>query len=446
MGLNNEGLSLERAWGDRRAKSGDPRRSDTERMREARILVADDQEGVVTLIERVIANAFQCRVRTASSGTEALALLARERYDVFLTDMKMPGVHGFELIEKALESDPDLNVLVMTGYADDFPYVEVIHKGARDFLNKPFLPAELEAKLIRVLREMYLRHDLLVAHRKYRSLFDLSMDGTLLIRMEGGRIEDANDAICSVLSLSAEDLLGGNFGELVAGHDRERFEQWMLLCARSGKGTIGDLQVQHPSGKKLHFDVTVTMVTADSEQFAFLAFRDITEKRETDRELEEAAQKDALTGLYNKRTFTNRLEWAVTSATEKNSPLALLTIDLDNFKRCNDTHGHQAGDMLLKNVGEVIKRSIRIKAYDEGFRCGGDEFSVLLHNFSPGGPAAVAARMHLAFSELECYGTTMSIGIAEFRPGMAASDFVEAADKALYSAKAQGKNATCHAP
>ncbi len=420
--------------------------TEMERFREARILITDDQESVVTLIERVVRDAFACHIDTTHTGDEALALLQVAPYDVFVTDMKMPGIHGLELIEKALQACPDIHILVMTGYPGDFPYVEVIQQGAKDFLNKPFLPAELEAKLIRVLRERHLRHDLIVAHKKYRSLFDLSMDGKLLLNMDGLLIEDVNEAYCSLLGVNKEELVGTTFPDALEAGDRERFELWMGVCSRSGKGTMGDLTVRHVTDHSLHFDVTVTMVHADSEQFAFLAFKDITEKQEVDRKLAEAAQKDALTGLYNKRSFTNRIEWAVASAAEKAAPLALLMIDLDNFKRCNDTNGHQTGDALLKSVGDVIKKSIRITAYDEGFRCGGDEFAVLLHNFSPSGFTVVAERMQHEFDKVERFGTTMSIGVAEYRPGMHSGDLIEAADKALYAAKAMGKNAISYAP
>lgn len=420
--------------------------TETERFREARILITDDQESVVTLIERVVRDAFSCHIATTSTGDEALALLRTTPFDVFVTDMKMPGIHGLELIEKALEACPDIHILVMTGYPGDFPYVEVIHRGAKDFLNKPFLPTELEAKLIRVIRERHLRHDLQVAHKKYKSLFDLSMDGKLLLDLESHRIEDVNDAYCALLGVDKEELIGTFFPDALDAADRERFELWMGICSRSGKGTMGDLPVHHSSDRCLHFDVTVTMVRADSEEFAFLDFKDITEKQEVDRKLAEAAQKDALTGLYNKRSFTNRIEWAVASAAEKGTPLALLMIDLDNFKRCNDTHGHQTGDALLKAVGDVIKKSIRITAYDEGFRCGGDEFAVLLHNFSPSGFTVVAERMQHEFEKVERFGTSMSIGVSEFRPGMDSSDFIQAADKALYAAKAMGKNAISYAP
>ena len=413
------------------------------RYRNARILVADDQDTIISLIVRTVTETFGCHVSTVESGDEAVALLDKEPFDIFLTDMRMPGLHGLELIEQVAASNPEMHILVMTGYPSDFPYIEVIEKGAKDFLKKPFLSAELIAKIMRVLEERIMRHDFEVAHNKYRSLFDLSMDGKVLLTMEGLRVEDANEAMCSLLGSTKKELMGQSFLDMLAEGDRDRFDQWMAVCSRSGKGTIGDLRVNRSNGVGIHVDITITVVDADGEQVVFLAFRDITEKREVERRLAEAAQVDELTGLYNKRSFSNRIEWAVSSASESDARLALLMIDLDNFKACNDTHGHQVGDRLLASVGEVIKASIRTSAYDEGFRCGGDEFCVLLHNFVDGGPQVVAERMRAKFGLMENYGTSMSIGIAEYRSGMNKDALVGAADGALYQAKGAGKNAVC---
>lgn len=416
---------------------------DEQRYTSARILVADDQDSIISLIVRTVESSFGCHVTTVGSGDDAITALEQSPFDIFLTDMRMPGLHGLELIEQVAKSCPNTDVMVMTGYPTDFPYIEVIEKGAKDFLKKPFLSAELVAKLMRVLEERKMRHDLEVAHTKYRSLFDLSMDGQFLLRLDNLIVEDANNAICTLLGKEKADVMGQPFVDMLAPADQDRFNQWMTICAISGKGTIGDLQVMRNNDAGIHVDVTITMVDADGEKFAFLAFRDMTEKREVDQRLAEAAQIDELTGLYNKRSFTNRIEWAVSSAAESGSPLALLMIDLDNFKQCNDTHGHQTGDKLLAEVGHVVKASIRATAYDEGFRCGGDEFSVLLHNFVEGGPKVVAERMREKFGSVESYGTSMSIGVAEFKPGMTVQSLVRAADTALYAAKGQGKNAVC---
>ncbi|MCF6285899.1 MAG: diguanylate cyclase [Candidatus Hydrogenedentes bacterium] len=417
--------------------------NDDNRYSDARILVADDQESIIASVVRSVGDAFACNITTVTSGDEALAALEKSVFDIFLTDMMMPGIHGLPLIKRVAEAYPAMHVVVMTGYPADFPYVEVSEKGAKDFINKPFLSAELIAKLIRILDERIMRHQLEVAHTKYRSLFDLSMDGMLLLTLDDMQVEDVNDAMCAQLGSTCKDILGQSFTEMLVESDQERFDLWMGICARTGRGTIGDLKIIRGNDTGIHFDVTVTMVDADGEQFVFLAFRDITEKREVECKLAEAAERDELTGLYNKRSFTNRIEWAVSSAAESDSRLALLMIDLDNFKRCNDTHGHQVGDKLLSSVGEVIKASIRMTAYDEGFRCGGDEFAVLLHRFVDGGPVVVAARMREKFGAIECYGSSMSIGVAEYKAGMDVAALVKSADDALYAAKRQGRDAVC---
>ena len=121
-------------------------------------------------------------------------------------------------------------------------------------------------------------------------------------------------------------------------------------------------------------DISVTFIKEQSEEVVFLAFKDVTAKRGIDERLADAAQKDVLTGLYNKRSYQNRIEWVTSKARQKESDLALLVIDLDNFKKCNDTYGHQTGDKILQSVGRVIVKCIRGGDSDQGFRVGGDEF------------------------------------------------------------------------
>ena len=116
---------------------------------DARILIADDQESIVALVSRTLEKVFGCTVSVVSSGDEAITRLSEEPFDVFLTDMRMPGVHVLDLIERVNAEWPAMHIVAMTGYPSEFPYVEVIEVGAKDFLNKPFLAAELIAKLMR---------------------------------------------------------------------------------------------------------------------------------------------------------------------------------------------------------------------------------------------------------------------------------------------------------
>jgi diguanylate cyclase (GGDEF)-like protein len=152
----------------------------------------------------------------------------------------------------------------------------------------------------------------------------------------------------------------------------------------------------------------------------------------------EAARKDELTSLFNRRSFDMQIEWAVKSAEENYSNYALQMIDIDNFKNCNDTYGHAIGDQVLRNLGEIIPKSIR--NLDSGFRFGGDEFAVILCGADSSISIIVAKRIQSYFNKIDNYGTSLSIGIAQFRMGMTAQEFVHLADNALYEAKRQGKN------
>lgn len=409
---------------------------------QAAVLVADDQESITQFMEQVLRVRVGCKVYTAQTGDEAIARLENTPIDVLVTDMRMPGLHGLELLRSVRDRFPKTGIIVITGYPEDFPYVEVMHAGADDFIRKPFPQGELEAKLIRLLREQQIQRARALAESKYRSLFELSAEGMVLLDAESNVILDANKAFHTLLGLEPESLEGEAIGNLFPEADRARMEQWLQVCSRRGGGTMADIMLSRDAGApEIHLDVTASFIAAELGRIVFLTFKDITEKREVEQRLAEAAQKDALTGLFNKRSFQSHLAGALARAASKNRPVCLLMIDLDNFKQCNDKHGHQVGDRLLSDVGKVVQKSIRGAMPDEGFRYGGDEFSIILHETSMEGGVLVAQRMQSEYDHLERYGTTMSIGIAECMGELTPEAFVRMADAALYQAKNSGRNA-----
>lgn len=419
--------------------------SDSARYAAYRILVADDQESITTLIERIVQARLGCQVLVAKNGDEVLARLATEKMDILVTDMMMPGLSGLGLVTKARSTWPDLDIIVMTGYSADFPYVEVMEAGADDFLNKPFSHAELMAKLIRIFRERELLKERMLAESKYRNLFERSSEGMVLLDDRRLAIVDANPAFCALFGETRDKLAGRSVPDLFPSAERARLEQGLAICARKGGGTIADLVLLYPNGKGAHVDVTASFISTASgeppDRMAFLTFKDVTEKHELECQLFEAAQKDALTGLFNQRSFHNHLAWALKRARDKDASVTLLLIDLDNFKQCNDRYGHQIGDQVLASVGKVVSSSARMGISDEGFRIGGDEFAVILENADAAAGTAVARRMQSHFDETDRYETTMSIGVAVCKGDLPDEVFLRQADQALYKAKAMGRNA-----
>jgi diguanylate cyclase (GGDEF)-like protein len=151
-------------------------------------------------------------------------------------------------------------------------------------------------------------------------------------------------------------------------------------------------------------------------------------------ELSKLSITDSLTGLYNQRHFYIRLKDEITRAERQKHPLGLILLDLDNFKKYNDTHGHLAGDELLQKVGEIVNLKIR-QGVDSGYRYGGDEFAIILIDADEKISKVIGQRMEQGIEE-KC-NLSASLGYAYFSEGMAMKVFVEAADKQLYKVKKQ---------
>lgn len=148
---------------------------------------------------------------------------------------------------------------------------------------------------------------------------------------------------------------------------------------------------------------------------------------------------DDLTGLYNQRDLFEQLPREMERAKRAGSACSLCLFDLDGFKEYNDTHGHLAGDRLLRTVGAVVSRTIRAKS-DRAFRYGGDEFVLLLPHTSRAEAQVLVDRLRRAVSQALAGAVGFSAGIAEYSPGMESRDFIEAADRLMYRAKRKGGN------
>lgn len=209
------------------------------------------------------------------------------------------------------------------------------------------------------------------------------------------------------------------------------------------------------------FEVTVThLEEGEASGRSALLLRDVTERRRIERELRETttalgsaneelerlANTDPLTGLANRRHFTGMLERETERSARYSRPLSIVLLDLDHFKKVNDTHGHAAGDDVLRAAAAVLKAACR--DVDLAARIGGEELALLLPETDSGGAEIVAERVR---EEIEAgrhrspegvrFRVTASIGVASSRGGDGSGeDLLQASDKALYAAKDGGRN------
>lgn len=165
--------------------------------------------------------------------------------------------------------------------------------------------------------------------------------------------------------------------------------------------------------------------------------RDLTNIRRLEAKVRQQAIRDGLTGLYNHSYFHSLLENQVAKQKSGQPDIGLLFMDLDGFKRVNDSEGHIEGDNILKHVGIILQNSLR-QGRDQAARYGGDEFAVLATNVTPDLLEKIAQRLIDQVSEQNNGKVGLSVGIAMFDSGMDSSELLRRADKALYTAKANG--------
>jgi diguanylate cyclase (GGDEF)-like protein len=187
------------------------------------------------------------------------------------------------------------------------------------------------------------------------------------------------------------------------------------------------------------------------QSLAFFS-RDITAQRQIEQELRESEKRykelsitDGLTKLYNSRHFYNNLQLEMERAHRYHRSLALLMIDVDDFKKFNDTYGHLVGDKVLAKTGEVIRNALR--EADTGYRYGGEEFAVILPETVGPGAVEVAERIRKELAAMPLFlesktnrFITASIGVSELKTKDKLTEFIRRADKNLYVAKTEGKN------
>lgn len=202
-------------------------------------------------------------------------------------------------------------------------------------------------------------------------------------------------------------------------------------------------------------NIRLSLMNLDYDQMnkqliqAKIALEKLTrELEEKNKVLDNLANLDGLTGIYNHRYFQNTLEQEISRATRRETSLALLLIDIDHFKNFNDTYGHQIGDFVLKEFAETLKKNLR--NYDTLARYGGEEFAVILPDSTEEEAMLVAEKLrqaveHKVFADSRSeYRVTASFGIAACAPAIiddfSKSSFINKADEALYEAKDKGRN------
>ena len=268
-----------------------------------------------------------------------------------------------------------------------------------------------------------------------------AVEGILFHR--DGHIVDANPALCELAGLSLHDMIERPVLMLVAPEAQTRTAK---LLDRLDDGSF-ESQVLHRDGSRIPVEFIERGTLRPGEPVRMTVVRDIRDRHAAQARLHYLVHHDPLTGLPNRPAFLAQLDHLMVAARASDTELALLFIDVDHFKRVNDSVGHTAGDALLKTIAQRI--GARVRSTDRVARFGGDEFMVLLPGVRCREAVAQVARKLLESVaapvpvEGQPISVTLSIGIAMYpRDGDAPDTLIKHADAAMHVAKARGR-ATC---
>jgi diguanylate cyclase (GGDEF)-like protein len=462
-------------------------------MTDEKILLADDEPQILELLTEFLTGQGFI-VQTAIDGLQALAALEAEEFTLALLDLKLPGRSGLDLLSFIKTHSPETEVILFTGNAELESAIQALRLGAYDYLLKSdLLLADLQAVINRALERRRLTHTNRIllenlsqaqeelVRRRTSELIQIRRIGETLAGPLTGQqiIQGMLNLIWESLSLAVLGLeIRGNGEELpreayrrqpeVAEASLGAFKSWLKEQVNGLPPQGTDIPDQEPEIKDtplpsiLQAQVQAGEVRGlvaggretpftpeESELFRIFtlqgsaAFKNLVLYEK----VRSLAIHDGLTGLYNYRYFWEVLHREVELARRYHRLLSLLFLDIDDFKKVNDTLGHRVGDLVLKALGSHLQEAVRHA--DLVCRYGGEEFVVLLAETGNEQALISGERLRLGISQItvelpqEKMHFTVSIGVAELKPGMDGDDLVKAADEALYRAKQAGKNRVC---
>lgn len=281
----------------------------------------------------------------------------------------------------------------------------------------------------------------------FAMVFENALEGITITDSEGN-IVAVNPSFTAITGFEAEDVLGKNPRVLKSDRHEESFyrQMWESLYVKGS--WHGEIWNRRKSGESYPEILSISAVKdQDGTVSNYVAvFHDISDMKLKDKQIEHQAYHDALTGLPNRALAHDRLSVAITHAKRDGSSVVVLFMDLDNFKKINDSLGHSLGDMLLKKVGSRLKRFF--SDADTIARLGGDEFLIIIEGVGQEREVANLAERALAVFDApylirgEELHVTPSIGVTMYPDdGSDAETLIKNADMAMYQSKAKGKNA-----
>ncbi len=416
------------------------------------ILVVDD-DPTLRLLLRASLEKSGFQVEEAVDGVEAIRKYVSCKPAAILMDVDMPNLDGYGACARIRKDGRGAHVpiLMVTGMEDLESVNQAYSAGATDFIPKPINWNLLGHRVRYVLRASQTFEKLRASEAKTDALVKAIPDTLFIVRRSGEIVDYLPGSNTGPLTEPRGDqqtiftYLPGDTGQVWQKLLREVA---MMKTSRQCDLTLGEEGDQH------HYELQLVPYLND---LTLTIFREITDRKRAESRIHSLAYFDTLTGLPNRQRFQQQLVRAIETAERRNLKVAALYVDLDNFKRINDTLGHNFGDAVLKAIARRLERCVRAddtvgradidKNQRHLARLGGDEFVAILQNLNSEEEAAVVAErlreelMRPVKHQGHEFVVTSSIGVAVYPDdGDDIDSLLKNADVAMYQAKEAGRN------
>ena len=419
------------------------------------VLLVEDNPADADRIANFLHHESDISLKIVRSGTETLELLERETFSCVLLDYRLPDMNGLELLRTLRQLYPELKIIFLAGQEDNRLFLGASTLGVTACISKDKLTESLLTLYIRnlvtrpsppAIRQNANSFWGVPSLEVYQSLIETMNEGVILVDRQK-IIVFANPRVGEIVGCPETELLGKTMSSLFTTNGKSLFSnEWKKMMEGEVRRYESEIQRRDDQTTPVIVSQTPSYHDTKEIQGGLLVITDISKQKEIERRLSQLSITDGLTGLLNRRHFGSLLGTEFQKARRYQYPLSCLMIDLDHFKKCNDSLGHLYGDFVLRETGQLIQEKIR--DHDILARYGGEEFILLFPNIPKTGAIDGAERIRSTIEQHpfkykgQGHRITVSIGISEVADDRAKSteDLILYADQALYEAKQRGRN------
>ena len=424
------------------------------------VLYVEDEKDVREFTAKLLSSLVK-KVYSAENGLDGLEQFKenKDEIDLIVSDINMPKMDGLEMCAQIKEINKEIPIVITSAHNDPSFLKKAINVGVSTYAMKPIDLYQLVESMIKAIEPIYLK----------RKLENLNISLETRVDNEIQKIKSILDSQDNIVILSNKETIKNvnkRFLEFFKVTSIEEFtkltdnifDHFIEEYGFISKETLNEQKHYYEYIKNLQEinrvvkiknskdEIKIFTINVDNydnlNDFYVISLTDITELKEKSNLLEYQASHDNLTGLFNRNKFNSLFGKEIRRGLRYSTRLSLVLFDIDFFKVVNDTHGHQIGDEVLKEISTIVNQSVR--EHDTVVRWGGEEFLILLPETQVDGASIVAEKIRTRIYESNLtkkkLNISASFGVTIMQEKDTEDSFIARADEALYEAKESGKN------